>query len=257
VSQIDILEAFAESDSAMSAADVIAKTALPRSTVFRALRVLVGNGFLNQEPNTRKYTLGPRILQLGMAAQRQMSADDLVAAPLLELLQESEETVTFSILDLPWRICTYVLEAPSDIRQVAQVGARYPLHLGSAGKVILAYLPEEVARSVISGEGLEEEQARDMLKQLEEIRLKGYSTTVGERVSGAAAISAPVFVQQQIFGSVAMTGPTERVIGKLDQYRPTVLEAAKTITDRLSARVAPHPSRDRRRTPATSAVKSQ
>lgn len=246
MSQIDILQAFDESSTAMSAADVIARTGLPRSTVFRGLRSLVGSGLLHQERGTRKYTLGPRVLQLGMAARRQLSAEELVAVPLLQLLQQTQETVTFSILDIPWRVCTYVLEAPSDIRSVAQVGARYPLHLGSAGKVILALLPVDLATSILEGEGLSQSDIDDLLRQLSAIRERGYAITEGERVPGAAAIAAPVFVGRQVFGSVAMTGPADRVREELPRHSPAVVDAARTISERLSARPESGKRKDRK-----------
>lgn len=245
MSHLDILQAFDHSAGAISAAEIVSRTGLPRSTVFRSLRALVGSGFLHQEPGSRKYTLGPRILQLGMAARRQLSADDAVAVPLLALLEQTKETVTFSILDVPWRLCTYMLEAPNDIRQVAQVGARYPLHLGAASKVMLAQLPPELAQSIVRHAEMSESQASELLAQLPEIRAKRYAITGGERVPGAAAIAAPVFVHGQIFGSVAMTGPADRVREVLDTRRPEVIEAARAITERLSASsdMAPRPKR--------------
>lgn len=245
MSQIDILQAFDESTAAMSAADVIERTDLPRSTVFRGLRSLVHSGLLYQEPGTRKYTLGPRVLQLGMAARRQLSAEDWVAVPLLDLLHRTSETVTFSILDVPSRICTYVLEAPSDIRQVAQVGARYPLHLGSAGKVMLAHLPPDLISSILEGDSLTTAAIESFMDQLAEIRESGYAMTEGERVRDAGAVAAPVFVDNYIFGSVAVTGPILRVRERLADHRDAVIEAAATITTRLSTRPGRR-KRDRR-----------
>lgn len=249
MAQIEILQAFDESATALSAVDVVSRTGLPRSTVFRTLRSLVDSGFLLRDAASRKYILGPRILQLGMTARQQLSSDEMVADPLLALLHETQETVTFSILDLPWRVCTYVLEAPNDVRHVAQVGARYPLHLGAASKVILAHLDPETVESLIRREGMTDSEASDLLKQLPAMRARGYAVTGGERVPGAAAIAAPVFVAGRIFGAVAVTGPADRVRDLLEDHRPAVIKAAQLITDRLSqrpdARSRPSPHRNR------------
>jgi DNA-binding IclR family transcriptional regulator len=235
VTQIDVLQAFDGSATSLSAADVVERTGLPRSTVFRSLRALVESDFLFQEYASRRYTLGPRILQLGMAARLQLSSEDVVAGPILALQQQTKETVTFSVLDVPWRLCTYVLEAPSDLRHVAQVGARYPLHLGAAGKVMLAYLKPEIVDLVTATAKLDDAARTSLMHQLDAVRTSGYASIEGERVPGAAAVAAPVFVGERVFGSVAVTGPADRIRQTLHAHRPAVIETAQIISSRLSA----------------------
>lgn len=249
MSELDILNSFdgggasgaaldpsSRSQLTLSAADIISRTGLPRSSVFRDLRSLLVSGFVHQDPATKRYTLGPRILELGMAARRQLSAEGVVAAPLLELVRQTSESVTFSLLDLPWRVCVYVIEAPSELRHFAQVGARYPLHLGAAGKVILAQLPSDVALTTLKTYGVNRAQAAEITGQLELIRAKGYAITTGERVAGSASAAAPVFVGGDIFGSVAVAGPTQRISPLLERYRRIVIEVARDLSSRLSSR---------------------
>jgi DNA-binding IclR family transcriptional regulator len=261
VSELDILNSFdgggangaapgpsSRSQLTLSAADIILRTGLPRSSVFRDLRSLLVSGFVHQDAATKRYTLGPRILELGMIARRQLSAEGVVAAPLLELVRQTGESVTFSLLDLPWRVCVYVIEAPSELRQFAQVGARYPLHLGAAGKVILAQLPSDVALAALKAHGVSRAQAVEITGQLERIRAKGYAITTGERVPGSASAAAPVFVGGNLFGSVAVAGPTERISPLLERYRRLVMEVARDLSSRLSSRTpddSPVPAKHR------------
>ncbi len=220
----------------LSAADIITRTGLPRSSVFRDLRTLVNSGFVHQDSVTKRYTLGPRILELGMAARRQLSTEGLVAVPLLELVRQTSESVTFSLLELPWRICVYVIEAPSELRQFAQVGARYPLHLGAAGKGILAQLPRDVAAAELKTHGESRSQAAEIIRQLDQIRTRGYAITTGERVPGSSSAAAPVFVGGTIFGSVAVAGPTERIGPMLEGHRRLVIDVARQLSSGLSSR---------------------
>jgi len=236
VSEIEILGSFNLDPRPQSAAEIIAATKLPRSTVFRSLRLLIDAGFLYQQSTSKRYVLGPRMLQLGMLAKRQLSGEDLIAPPLLDLVHQTGESVTFSILDIPYRICAYVLEAPSDLRQVVQVGARYPLHLGAAGKAILAYLPADLVDSLCLHEGLTKSETTNVKRDLGQVIEKGWIVTTGERVLGATSIAAPVFVGDSIYGSVAVVGPTDRMASLLERHRPAVQKAAKSLTDLFTMR---------------------
>jgi DNA-binding IclR family transcriptional regulator len=175
-----------------------------------------------------------------MIARRQLSAEDLIAGPLLSLMKRTGETVTFSIADIPSRLCVYVLEGPSDLRQVVQAGTRYPLHLGAAGKAILAHLSASVIAGVLENEPLSKAQVTEITKELARIRETGFAVTTGERVPGAMAIGAPVFVGGSIFGSVAAVGPTERMEPVVSRQASVVLDVAKALTKLLTTeRAAP------------------
>jgi IclR family KDG regulon transcriptional repressor len=235
-SEIDILASF-EDERPQSAAQIIKKTGLPRSTVFRALRLLVDAGFIRQEAVSTQYMLGPRLLQLGLIARQQLSPEEVVAPPLLSLATQSNETVTFSLVDLPWRVCVFVLDAPSDLRSVAQAGSRYALHRGGASSAILAHLPEKVAIEVLRYHGVSQREIAKTLTHMAEIRTAGSVVSINQRVAGASSVAAPVFVGGHILGSVAVAGPSDRMAPNLEKLRPTVVAVAQTVSEQLS--VAP------------------
>jgi DNA-binding IclR family transcriptional regulator len=237
-SQLQILLAFDHGPAALTAAEVAARTSLPRSTVFRSLKTLADSAFLIQSNSggISHYMLGPRILQLGLAARSHLTADDLVVGPALDLARETGETVTFGIVDVPWWLCTYVVEAPSDLRHVAHVGARYPLHLGAASKVLLANLPPPVIEAVLRGTDLPRAKQAALREQLGTIRADGYAITAAERVSDTVSVAAPVFVSGRLLGSVAVCGPDERLGRTIEPARDAVVRVANHISDRLTYR---------------------
>ena len=248
MSQIEILDCFDRTSPAwsggdgasrteltLSAADIIGRTRLPRSSVFRDLKALAASGFVYQDPITKRYALGPRVLQLGLTARRQLGSEDQVVVPLIDLMRETGESVTFSLVDLPWRTCVYMIEAPSELRHFVQVGTRYPLHLGAAGKVILAQLEPDVVAAVLKAHKVTKAQSVALDRQFAQIRSRGYAATTGERVAGASSVAAPVFVGRAVFGSVAVAGPTERFNTQLQKHERMVIEAARRLSARLSA----------------------
>jgi IclR family transcriptional regulator, KDG regulon repressor len=234
-SEIDILSSF-DSDRARSASEIVAKTKLPRSSVFRALRMLVDAGFLQQPAASGGYVLGRRMLQLGLIARQQLSPEDQVAGPLLALAGRTQETVTFSLVDVPWRLCVYVLDAPSDLRSVAQPGARYGLHLGAASSAILANLPPEVAAETLRFHHVPRREAASRQAELEDIRAKGVAIAFGQRVVGATGVAAPIMLGPTVLGSVAVAGPSERLAPRLDAIVADVARVGADLSERLNAR---------------------
>jgi DNA-binding IclR family transcriptional regulator len=236
-SEIDILTSFV-SDEPQTAAQIVVATGLPRSTVFRALRQLVGSGLLQQDPRLKRYSLGLEVVRLGGIARRQLDPGESLTPPLLDLAAKTNETVTFSVPEVPWRLCVYVIEAPSELRSVAQAGSRYALHVGGSSSAILAHLPQEIAESVLRFHGVEAEEIPAHMAQLESVREAGLAVSVGQRVPGASSVAAPVFLGATIFGSVAVAGPRDRLAERFDEIKPLVARTGVA----LSARVAAHDS---------------
>lgn len=237
-SEIDILSSF-EGDRPQTASEIVARTKLPRSSVFRALRMLSDAGFLQQRAGSSGYILGHRILQLGLIARQQLSPEDEVLAPLLALAGRTKETVTFSLVDVPWRLCVYVLDAPSDLRSVAQAGVRYGLHLGAASSAILAGLPPEVVSETLRFHGVSRREAVQREGELAQIRERGVAIAFGQRVVGATGVAAPIHVGATVLGSVAVAGPSERLAPNLDAIVDDVAAVGQDLSQRFSARPAP------------------
>ncbi|MDP2628236.1 MAG: IclR family transcriptional regulator [Candidatus Rokubacteria bacterium] len=131
------------------------------------------------------------------------------------------ETVTVHVRVGTDRVCVDELESPQAIAYRAGVGQRAPMHIGSAGKVLLAFLPdgERLAllrqlrlvriteRSITSLDRLEAELAQ--------VRRLGYAFSSGERVIGASAVSVPVLdAEDHVVAAVSVLAPAPRLVGR-------------------------------------------
>ena len=72
---------------------------LSRSTSHRYVATLARLGYLEQNPQTRKYRLGPRVLDLGFSAINSMELRQISAPHLQQLSDETGRTVNMAILD--------------------------------------------------------------------------------------------------------------------------------------------------------------
>jgi len=116
------------------------------------LRALAALGYLQQDGSTKKYRLGPRVLDLGFSAINSMELREVAAPHLRELSDDTGYTVNMAILDgldiVYVERCRSSRRGQREIDLNLHVGARLPAYCTSLGKILLAFLPagERVAR---------------------------------------------------------------------------------------------------------------
>lgn len=228
---LDILLCFVgEKDLAMM--EIVERTKLSKSTTFRLLATLESKGFIKRDPDTDKYSLGFRIWEL--AANLNQSNDPAVLfLPEMERLRdEIDETVSLYIRDGLERVRIQAVESQQAIRRVAPIGARLPLFVGASSKVIVACSKEDLLDQVLADPmwptGIDKEA---YIKQLEEIREKGYAISVEEREAGTAAISVPIYnFLGNFVAAIVLSGPISRMNEEqMIQYVPRLVEAAERM----------------------------
>src|SRR5690606_38401887 len=82
--------------------------------------------------------LGLRLIGMGSAAAAGWPLAE-VARPALEALRdETGESVQLYVRDGDHRVCLVSLDSPHELRTIVPEGARLPLHVGSAGRLLAA-----------------------------------------------------------------------------------------------------------------------
>jgi IclR family acetate operon transcriptional repressor len=107
------------------------------------------------------------------------------------------------------------------------------LHLGAAGKVLLAWLPEGERGSLAAASaarfgGAEAYDAEALRERLRKVRMEGWAASDGERSPGVAALAAPIFgAGGEVEGALLLSAPSVRLSAKQRQkFVPLVREAA-------------------------------
>jgi len=151
---LSILDTILQHGSPVNMTKISEKLGLYPSTIHRILDTLKHWGYVEQNPNTQKYQLGLKLLELGMAKLHQI---DLVreATPYLKgLVNYCNETVHLSILDNAEVLYLAKEESSQAIRMCSYIGKRAPLHCTALGKVLLTDLPKEERRKILEQKGL-------------------------------------------------------------------------------------------------------
>jgi DNA-binding IclR family transcriptional regulator len=217
--------------------EIARATDLPKGTAHRLLTALGYEGRVVRDPVEGRYMLGPGFLRLVMGAVEGMSSMTSVARPILiELWRKTDETILLHTRVGVERVCIEEIPSPQAIRYSAAVGTTAPLYLGSAGRVILAFLPQAERERLLASVTLDAASSpafpsvEELTVELEAVRERGWATSSGERVPGGAAISVPVHWEKGLILALSVMGPAERFTSERQlEFLPEMRRVAKAI----------------------------
>ena len=197
-----ILASFSADRRLIGVTEVANELGLTRSTTHRYVATLARLGYLQQEPVTRKYSLGPRVLDLGFTAINSMELRHVAAPHLQRLSDETGHTVNMAILDDVDIVYVERFRASrrgaSEIDLDLHVGSRLPAYCTSMGKVLLAYLPDAerddvLDRVTFARRGPNTLTSRDaLLAELRRVRATGIAVNNEELAYGLRSVAVPV-----------------------------------------------------------------
>jgi len=215
---IQLLEELSQASQPVALKDLAHRTRLNKATAYRMLNALCQRGLAQKAGSRGVYALGPKLLVLAEEYRRNFTMRDRVLPYLEKLVRATGETAIYceryqhdSCVTIERR------ESPHQTRTVIETGVPRPLYVGSSALAILALLPQDEILSVLKKRPLEKftphtpVSVNQILKKLEAVRRYGYAVSVQERYSFTAGIAAPCVLGHNVFGSIAVIGPTERI----------------------------------------------
>ncbi len=237
-----ILAKFAPYNQELGTSEISLELGFHKATVSRILITLTRHGFLYQNPQTKKYILGPAVSDLTRAVNQSLKNSlAQIAQPFIDdLRDELKETIILEALSGEHTFMAYIAEGPQLVRLAGNIGDRVPNHAAAGAKAIFAFSPSEIRRRLYRDE-LKRYTANtitDPLKlhqQFKEIRIMGVSFDQEEIDEGTSAIGTPVFNHEGVpVASVVVAGPPQRIKleGKADMVA-ALRETAAMISARL------------------------
>ena len=176
-----ILASFHSARPLLGVSDLSRKVGLSRSTTHRYVATLAALGYLQQDAETKKYRLGPRVLDLGFSAINSMELRHVSAPHLKALSDKTGRTANMAVLDGTEIVYIERCRAP-DAREIdlnLHVGSRLQAYCTSMGKVLLAFLPASQLSALLDSVKLARRgpntitSKRALLKELEQVRARG------------------------------------------------------------------------------------
>ncbi len=238
---IQILEAIGSRDYGLTHGELCKILSIPKGSLSLLLSNLVGRDYLEFDGSSKQFRFGPKLLVL---AGRYLSRLDivLVGRPILhELVGEINEDTELAIMKGIDILFVCKEECSHPLKYSVEIGDRAPMYATGAGKAILAHLSEDelsrylsavkqasTTRSTITDRTL-------LLRELRNVRAKGFAYSREEYQEGVSAIAAPVFnCYGDVAASVTVTMPSIRFMAERKRFiEPRLLDAAGNISRRL------------------------
>jgi DNA-binding IclR family transcriptional regulator len=232
---LEIFTTYREGD--LSLDQITRKSGLPKSTSFRLLSSLEKCGYLVQNKESGRYSLGERFFSLANSTLPYQRLIAIARPYLNSLMLTFAESVNLGIYDDGMVAHIFTIDSPKPYRVSATVGNRAYLHCTGMGKALAAYMDEPALRSVFLKYGLpprtqytlttEEAIFQDLAK----IRETGVSHDNQEDVEGVECFASAIFGSDGTpVASMSLSGPMIRMRPQSDSMRAAVRETARRIS---------------------------
>ncbi|MGH3586734.1 MAG: IclR family transcriptional regulator, partial [Pseudonocardia sp.] len=172
---------------------------LSKATTYRILATLKQKGMVLQEEAAGLYRLGPACFRMMSSVVDGRAGFPFDADAELEALRaQTAETITVHVRAGLSRLCIQELPSPQAIRYVSGLGVTEGIHVGSAGKVLLAFLPPDELEPLLKTLDMRPmtpstiTSLTELRAELDVVRSRGTAYSAGERVVGAVGVSAPI-----------------------------------------------------------------
>ena len=222
----------ADADRTVGVTEIARAIGVDKSSASRLARTLAAHGYLQRDPASRRYRLGPKmrhaVIAGGAAGLREL------ARPFLYLLmKQSGECAHTAVHARGMALIIDDVESASSLRVAGGVGRLNPLHCTAVGKVFLAFgdavpggeLEARTYRTITDHEALR--------RHIEAIREQGYTFDDEENEIGVRCLAAPVRGDTgDTLACIGISGPTTRVT---DAALPRLVSLVLGVSRELSS----------------------
>ena len=238
---LSILDTILQHGSPMNMTKISEKLGLYPSTIHRILDTLKHWGYVEQDPNTQKYQLGLKLLELGMAKLHQIDLVREVTPYLKELVKQCNETVHLGVLEEGEVLYLAKEESSQTIRMISYIGKRAPLHCTALGKVLLAYMSEEERKKILEEKELPRltkntiTDKGELEKELDKIREQDFALDREENEKDVRCIGAPIRnYKGKVIAAISISSPIFRIDKNVQN---NLKEALIKTTNKISKRL--------------------
>ena len=230
-----VLATLAQQGRPLTATELLGKTGLSQSTLYRQLISLKRWGFVLEVEG--RYAPGPLSLQLALGFDMASHLAQQARQEMQMLAQQSQESVGLVVAVNGQAICIDMIESRQALRCSFEKGRSVPLEKGASAKCLLAHMSEAAVSASLGAPSAEPDQKRsELLAELGAIRKAGFVVSDGEVDAGVWGVSAPLFAMgQQAVGALTLMAPSVRIRGKHSPLIQMTVVTAARISRSLSS----------------------
>lgn len=213
---IQLLFQFPSEDRDLGVTELAERCGLPKSSVHNILSTFEECGIVKRNPNTNKFHLGVKVLELSNHFYRNNDVRQIMKPYMIQIANEVEECVYLAILQDTEIVYVDAAFPDSVTGGRNMTGIKAPAYCTGIGKALLAFEPETTVNKVVE-EGFHGFTPYTILDgeslrlELETIRNQGYAIDNMEHEYGVKCVAAPIRNQEgKVVAAYSISGPSPR-----------------------------------------------
>ncbi len=236
---LETIELLYKSSKELGVSEISKEMNIYKSTVFRTLATLEQYGFVIQNPENNKYGLGAKLYAIATAADTKFILRETVRPFADGVMEKFQETVNVASIDKysdNFSFMTiYRSEGKDKIIRMNVAMSNSECHCSSLGKSLLAFTTdyEKIAKTINYTYHTKNTitNPKDFIEHLGMVQTKGYAFDNEELEVGLTCVGVPIFnVNNEIILAISISGPTSRMVNKIDEIVAELKKVSKQIT---------------------------
>jgi DNA-binding IclR family transcriptional regulator len=238
---LQVIDLLSKNPGGLSLFDLSAMLDFPKSTIHHILHTLLPYDYVSRDPETRKYSLGFKFLEIGRVILDNMDIRGIAGRYLRELHDKCKETVYVAILRNSKVVYIDKIDTPGGLSLATYIGFTTDPHAAAGGKVLLSELSSREIVSIyqerrlkVYGKNTVTHLDR-LLDELKKVREQGYAVDDQEYYEGVRCVAAPIRAGGEVVAALSITGSIftmtmERINGELKEL---VMRTAEKISSEM------------------------
>lgn len=201
------------------------------STCLHILRVLVSEGLVTMEADTKRYSLDVGVLSLARSLMRGNEIVRLLQSDLHRISRRYDlSLIVEKTVDIEHSVVVAVSHSTSAMRLNVEVGSRFPTLISAAGRCYAAFSEvsdDELTRRFPKLRWSVPPSMREWKKQINETRKRGYAIDMGNYISGHMVVCVPILQHGVMIYGIAAVGDESRV----KEVEPDLIEDIRKMIE--------------------------
>lgn len=238
---LNIIDLLSRKPKGLRLFEISSQLGLNPSTTHHLLNTLLPHEYITQDPDTKKYALGFRFVEIGSRILDSLDVRKISEKHLNALHESCNETVHLAVLRHNKVIYIDKIDSHGKLSLATYVGYATDAYAAAGGKILLSDLPDAKIREMY-GNGALAVYGRNtitnmemLLAELKTVRKNGYAVDDEEYYEGIRCVAAPIRAGGKVIAAVSVTGSVftvtrERMEGELIDG---VVKTGENISDEL------------------------
>ncbi len=237
---LKVLETICSKKGGIALSEIANTLSMSPQRIAYYLKILQEEGYVYKDSHTGKYNATYKIVELGSRILANNELHEIAYPILLHLSERIHLTLHMAVKDGWMGVCILKVGSSKTMPSISRVGEVFDLYPTALGKVLLAWSEKEYLERYLAQIKLKPytqytvKSKEELIKQLNEIREKGYSYDEFEHRVGVRGVGVPVFdYTRKIVAAISALLLPHHDMKDVERIAHALQEASQDISAKL------------------------